>query len=234
MTMIAALAVLALTQSQDPDGARLRPGDVCYAVVAQGRVIGATRQTVREAVVGDRRVWDISIHQKVDAWGFEMRDRFLIDAADLRPVRTESVREASSAAPGQNVSIEYGDDRIRGSKSLGDTRTDIDVPLDRPVWDANLWGLTFSALPLAEGAELSVPTWHYDRGFGTFTVTVTGSRTVEGPEGPTEAWVLRASDGGQMTVEYLIDKRTRMELGYSAGPMVQRPGGDCSGMGPSQ
>lgn len=234
MTLIVALTVLALTQSQDPDGARLMQSDVCYAVVAQGRVIGATRQTIREAVVGDRRVWDIAIHQKVDAWGFEIRDRFLVDAADLRPLRMESVRSASSAALEQVVLIEYGAGRMRGSQSLGETRTDIDLPLDRPVWDANLWGLTFSALPLSEGAELTVPTWHYDRGFGTFTVSVTDSRTVEGPDGPTEAWVLRARDGGQMTVEYLIDKRTRMELGYSAGPMVQRLGGDCSGMAPSE
>jgi len=234
MTLIAALAVLALTHSQDPDGTRLTQSDVCYAVVAQGRVIGATRQTVRETVEGDRPVWDISIHQKVDAWGFEMRDRFLVDAADLRPIRVESVRAGSSAAPAQRVSLEYDEEHVRGTKVLGETSTEMDVALDQTVWDANLWGLTFSALALAEGAELTVPTWHYDRGFGRFTVTVTGSRTVDGPEGPTEAWVLRAGDGGQMTVEYLIDKRTRMELGYSAGPMVQRLDGDCSGMGRSE
>ena len=57
---------------------------------------------------------------------------------------------------------------------------------------------------------------------------------VEGPGGRTEAWVLRARDGGQMTAEYLIDKRTGMELGYSVGPMVQRLGGDCSGMARSE
>ncbi|HEV7227190.1 hypothetical protein [Brevundimonas sp.] len=228
------MALLAFTSGQDPDGALLMQGDACYALVVQDRVVGATRQTVREAVVDGRRVWEISIHQKADAWNFDMRDRIQVDAVDMRPIRYDSVRAASSTMPGQEVHLVYGADRVRGSKTLGETRTDIDVALDRPVWDGNLWGLTFSALPLAEGAELIVPVWQYDKGFGAFTVTVTGSRTVEGPAGTTEAWVLRATDGGRMTTEYLIDKQTRMELGYSAGPMVQRLGGDCSGMTPSE
>lgn len=212
-----------------PDGSRLIAGETCYAVEVNGQVLGATRQVVREVEHEGRPAWRIEIHQRLPAMQFEVRDAFLVDRADLGAIRYESDREASARAPAQTIRVSYGEDRLSGSKTVGETVTPIEARLEGSILDGNLWGLTFSGLDLHEGARHTLPFWHYDKGFGQFTVAVVGARAIETSTGPVDAWVLEAGDGSGRTTTYLIAKDDHAELGYSAGPFVQRLGGDCSG-----
>lgn len=232
--LISALAALALTLVARPDpvaipdGTRLAAGDTCYAVEVNGRVVGATRQVVRAADRDGRPVWIIDIHQRLPALQFDVHDRFEVDGEDLAALRYHSVRLASARAPAQQVEVDYGPSAIRGFRVVGEERTELHAAADGPVRDGNLWGLTFSALDLHEGARFTVPFWHYEKGYGTFQVAVTGTRSVDTPSGPVEAFVVEAGDGDGPSATYLIARETRAELGYSAGPFNQRPGGDCS------
>lgn len=213
----------------DPDGARLKAGETCFAIELNGQVMGATRQVVRAAEHEGRPAWRIEIHQRLPALQFDVRDTFLVDRRDLTAIRYESDRTASDRAPAQQVRITYGPESVSGSKTVGETSTPISERVDGPVHDGNLWGLTFSGLDLHEGARHTVPFWHYDKGLGTFTVAVVGSRVVETPDASVPAWVLEVGDGSGRTTSYLIAKANHAELGYSAGPFAQRLGGDCSG-----
>jgi len=213
----------------DPDGARLTAGVTCFAVELNGRVMGATRQSVQEVVHEDRPAWRIEIHQRLPAMQFDVRDTFLVDRRDLTAIRYESDRTASDRAPAQQVRITYGPESVSGSKTVGETSTPISERVDGPVHDRNLWGLTFSGLDLHEGARHTVPFWHYDKGLGAFTVAVVGSREVDTPDGSVAAWVVEVGDGSGRTTTYLIAKASHAELGYSAGPFAQRLGGHCAG-----
>lgn len=212
-----------------PDGSRLTAGEACYAVELNGHVRGATRQIVREVEHEGRPAWRIEIHQRLPAMQFEVRDIFLVDRQDLSAIRYESDRAASDRAPAQSIRISYGGDQISGSKRVGETVTPIEARLEGPVLDGNLWGLTFTSLDLQVGAHHALSFWHYDKGFGQFSVTVVGDRAVETPDGPVDAWVLEAGDGSGRTTTYLIAKDDHAELGYSAGPFRQTLGGDCTG-----
>ena len=231
--IISAIAATALTllapMDPDviPDGTRLVAGETCYAVELNGRPVGATRQVVRAAERDGRPVWIIDIHQRLPAMQFDVHDRFEVDRQDLAALRYESTRLASTRAPAQQIEVDYGPSTIRGFRVVGEDRTDISTPADGPVRDGNLWGLTFAALDLHDGARFTVPFWHYEKGHGAFQVAVTGTRSVDTPSGPVEAWVVEAGDGDGPTATYLIARETRAELGYSAGPFSQQPGGDC-------
>lgn len=212
-----------------PDGSRLIVGDSCYAIELNGEVMGATRQVVREVEHEGRPAWRIEIHQRLPAMQFDVRDTFVVDRRDLSAIRYESDRAASAHAPAQSIRISYGPDRLEGSKVEGDVLTPIEAQLGDPVLDGNLWGLTFSGLELYDGAHHSLSFWHYDKGFGQFSVAVVGDRAIETPDGPVDAWVLEAGDGSGRTTTYLIAKDDHAELGYSAGPFRQTLGGDCTG-----
>lgn len=212
-----------------PDGARLAAGATCYAVELNGQAVGATRQVVQAVEHEGRPAWRIEIHQRLPALQFDVRDVFIVDRRDLSAIRYESDRVASDRAPAQSIRIVYGRDRLAGSKTLGETPAPLEAQLGGPVLDGNLWGLTFSGLDLHEGARHTLAFWHYDKGFGQFSVAVVGDRMVETPSGPVDAWVLEAGDGSGRTTTYLIAKTSHAELGYSAGPFAQRLGGDCSG-----
>jgi hypothetical protein len=230
--MLSLLIALAAAPSPDPaglpDGRRLAEGETCYTLnMTRGEItrpIGVTWQSVRRSVRDGRPVLEIVVHQSVNGGAFDMRDEFVLDAATLRPISLTNRRKGEV-----HVRAAYGDGRITGEMTGADGATaPIDVPLDAPVWEGNLFGLTFAALPLADGAEFSLPWWQYDKGFGHFSVRVTGSETVGTPGGPVEAWVVEAAPGEGPPLTYLIGKSDHRELGYRAAQGSQSLGGDCS------
>jgi hypothetical protein len=236
--MLTAMILAAWAQALVPpavprvDGRRLQAGTACFAIERGGAPIGVTFQSVQAARAGRVPAWRIVVHQRVGGGRFELRDEFLVRRSDLRPIRLDSRRGARGASPGwHEIQIQYGATRITGTRTQQNGSAPIDVALGSPVWDGNLWGVTFGALPLREGGRFRLPFWQYDKGFGTFIVNVTGSEVVETPTGRTDAWVLEAGDDPGRLVRYLISKRTGAELGYGAGDMRQRIGGDCRGMG---
>ena len=230
--MIALLAGLLLGASQGPlpDGTRIHEDRACYTITLnRGGVetpMGVTWQTIERATVEGRAVLRVVVHQRVAGGPFDMRDTFLMDAATLRPIRLENDRKGE-----RHVTLDYADGRVTGSRTEADGAHAVDAALPGPVWEGNLFGVTFAALPLAAGATFEVPFYQYDKGLGAFSVRVTGEETVTTPEGPVDAWVLDVSTGGEgPPLTYLIGKADGRELGYRSARGGQSLGGDCSAL----
>ena len=224
MILATMLALAAL-----PDGGRLSAGTACYAIVretaAGPAVIGATWQSVRESEAAGEPAWDIVVHQRVGDGAFDLRDHFVLARKDLRPIAFDSRKLGKD-----HVRLTYANSRITGSRLEKDAAVPVDLPAPPLVWEGNLWGLTFGALPLAAGGEYSLPFYQYDKGFGTFTLRVTGSEMVETPKGKIEAWTVDAGTGPDKRVTYLLGKADGAELGTRAPGFATRLGGDCTGI----
>jgi len=222
--------LLALSPSQ-PAGDRLVDQDACFTITTtrdgKSTEFGHVRQTVRRTHIDGKEVLQVLVHQQGQG-GFDMRDSFVLDAATLRPLHFGNFR-----AGVRHVVLDYSASRVTGSKFGKDgKRGDVDVALAAPVWEGNLFGVMFAALPLAAGGEYRVPYYQYDKGLGEFTVRVTGAEIVRTPDGPVDAWVLDAGADDKQRVEYLIEKSPRRELGYRAPGFAQSLGGDCPAMPP--
>lgn len=209
---------LAAVATATPDGTRLAEGATCYTFAMGDKPLGVTWQSLRASEEGDTPVWDIVVHQRMIDGSFDMRDHFVLRRADLRPIRMASFKSGE-----EHVRVFYSADKVEtfrpGSAAMVEE-------LSSPVWDGNLWGLTYAALPLAEGAHFELPFYQYDKGFGRFTIDVVGSEDVAGRA----AWIVEADPGSGRKARYLIAKDAAEELGYSGGPIVQSPGGDCSAL----
>lgn len=225
------LALLAHDASVSPDGSRLMTGETCYqmSVIRNGEdtPLGRTYQRIDRETVAGRKVLHVLVHQEVQNGAISLRDSFVLDGDTMLPIAFTNVRNGE-----RHVELKYGIGLITGTRyGEGEVMEDLKVPLASLVWDGNLYGLTFAALPLSEGANFTLPFWQYDKGFGEFVVIVTGSRTVETPSGAVDAWVLEAGADRARLLTYFIAKSDNRELGYSSGSMSQMIGGDCSGLG---
>lgn len=224
---VVALSAL-LGASGELKGQRLPEGASCYVISSnrsgQAEPIGVTFQTVRRGVSAGRSVLFVSVRQRAANGRFDMRDDFVLDAKSLRPV---SLTNRSKGVVRAEVS--YGVHGITGRKlDASGQWVAMDVPLQGPVWEGNLFGLTFAALPLAKGRSFEIPFWQYDKGFGVFDVKVTATEVVQTPDGPREAWSLDVKAGSERTLTYVIGKTDHRELGYRAAQGAQTLGGDCS------
>lgn len=225
--MIELLAALA--QEPSMDGTLIRDDRACYTIsmVREGAAtpIGVTWQTIEHVEVDGQPRLRVIVHQRVNGGAFDMRDTFLLDAATLRPIRLENDRKGE-----RHVTLDYAPDRVTGSRVDAGAPQPIEVALPGPVWEGNLFGVAFAALPLTAGATFTIPYFQYDKGLGEFSVKVTGQETVETPQGAIDAWVLEASPGAGAPITYLIAKSDRRELGYRSARGAQTLGGDCSAL----
>lgn len=215
-----ALALLSMQAAALPklDGTLLHEGAFCYTIASGSTQVGVTWQSVRASVEGDRPAWDVTVHQRLADGSFDLRDTFVLERDTLQPIRMTSFKSGK-----QHALVSYSNGviaTVRPDKPAGTLRA------AGRVWDGNLWGLTFAALPLAEGAHFELPMYQYDKGLFTMTVDVVGTEDVDGRA----AWVLEADPGNGRKTRYLIAQDNRQELGYSAGPFGQRQGGDCSAL----
>lgn len=220
--MLFLLAAAASVPAMTPDGSRLREGEVCYEITATKdgatKVIGGAYQSVKRTRAGGADALAIIIHQRVGAGKFDMRDEFLVHRKDLRPISLHNVRNREV-----HVHLDYGETGITGFKTEKGVRAPVSVKTDGPVWDGNLWGLTFAAMPLQEGSTFELPMYQYDSGLGAFTGKVTGQETI----GAAKAWVVDAGVSEDRRTNYFITGDGR-ELGYAAGAMAQNLAADCS------
>ncbi|WP_439470555.1 DUF3108 domain-containing protein [Brevundimonas sp.] len=227
--MIALFGLLAgLAQGPSLDGTRVHEDRACYTIsMNRGGVetpMGVTWQTIERTVVDGRPVLRVVVHQRVGGGAFDMRDTFLLDAGTLRPIQLENDRKGE-----RHVTLTYGADAVTGERVEDGAVHEVDVALPGPVWEGNLFGVTFAALPLRAGATFEVPFYQYDKGLGAFNVRVTGEEAVTTPEGPVDAWVLDVTAGGEgPPLTYLIAKTGGRELGYRSARGGQTLGGDCS------
>lgn len=215
-------ALFALVQTAAPaiDGNLLKPSTACYAIVRGDAVIGATYQRVREATIEGVLAWDIVVHQRIGDGKFDLRDHFVLRRADLTPIAMDS-RKAGV----EHVRVAYGAGKAITTRPGAAA---VETVFAGRIWDGNLWGLTFAALPLAEGAHFELPFYQYDKGIGHFTLDVIGSERVDGRD----VWTVEVTSGDQRKVRYQIGKADRAELGYYGGGFAQRLGGDCSAIQP--
>jgi len=159
---------------------------------------------------------------------FDMRDHFVVARADLRPITFENRRGAKGAKGWQRIALRYAATRITGTRTDANGTRAIDVPLDGSVWEGDLWGITFGALPLKDGARLTLPFWQYDKGFGHFIVNVMGRDGSAQDRGAT--WAVDAGDDPSQLARYSLAAKDGAELGYKIAGFEQRLGGDCSGL----
>ena len=199
------------------DGTRLQPGSVCYAIVRGETVMGATLQTVKAITANGAPAWDVVVHQRVGD-KFDLRDHFVLRQKDLGPIAFDSRKSGV-----EHVRVAYKPGKLVTTRPGA---APVEIPLTGPVWEGNLWGLTFAALPLAEGVHFELPFYQYDKGLGRFSLDVVGSEKV----GERDAWVVETSPGGERKIRYLIGKADNAELGYAGGGFTQRLGGDCTGI----
>ncbi|WP_213978854.1 hypothetical protein [Sphingomonas sp. dw_22] len=215
-------ALLALAQAASPvvDGALLKPSTACYAIVRGDTVMGATFQKISAVTADGVPAWDIVVHQRIGDGKFDLRDHFVLRRADLTPIAMDSRKSGV-----EHVRVAYGKGRAVTTRPGA---APVETAFDGRIWDGNLWGLTFAALPLAQGAHFEMPFYQYDKGLGRFTLDVVGSEQVNGRE----AWTVEVTTSDQRKVRYQIGKADRAELGYYADGFAQRAGGDCSAIQP--
>ena len=231
--MLISLLALLSPQTPAPEGARLPDYDACYTISRTrdgvSQPIGVAWQTVQHGLRDGRPVVLVSVHQSIGNGAFDMRDDFVLDGSTLRPLSLVNRRNGEP-----HVELSYEEDRVRGTRTDEGRTSAIDVSLPSPVFEGNLYGVMFAALPLSDGTRFTLPYWQYDKGFGEFRLYVAGSETVETPDGPAEAWVVAASAEAGRELTYYIGKSDRRELGYRAPQGAQFLGGDCSAIAKSE
>jgi len=212
-----------------PDGRQLATGQYCYTIteVKNGAEtpVGVTFQSISRGQSEGTDTLAIVVHQHLFSGKFDMRDSLLLRRDDLRPIRLDSDRDG---AP--HVHLDYTDRHISGWKMAKGTKQTISVDLNGPVWDGNLWGETFAAMPLSTGASLRLPAYQYDSGLGMFYIDVQGQREEALPTGQVKAWVIKTRLGSSPQIEYTVSTNPGLELAYAAGPSAQHMGGDCKGI----
>ena len=174
-----------------PDGSRLALGQYCYNMTAMKngaeKPIGVTFQSISRQQFQGVDALAIVVHQHMFSGKFDMRDSFLLRRSDLRPMLLDTDRDGVP-----HVHLDYSERQITGWKMVGATKQPIHVDLAGPVWDGNLWGETFAALPLASHAALTLPTYQYDSGLGTFYIDTSDQHEESTPAGKVHAWQIKA------------------------------------------
>ena len=212
-----------------PDGTALNIGDSCYTMFSTTggkHPIGVTFQSIRPVRAGSLDALAVVVHQHMSDGKFDMRDAFLLRRKDLLPISLENTRFGKP-----HVHLEYGDRKVDGWKLAKDGHKDeIHLTFATPVWEGNLWGVTFAALPLREGGSYRLPIYQYDSGPDEFLVDVKAPGQNPAVRTSDPQWELRAGTAA-FRADYRVSKGPqRMEDSYVAGTQIQEPGGDCSGV----
>jgi hypothetical protein len=207
------------------DGALLPIGDACYTVPApeQGKSAGNILRRVER--IDDKRLM-ITIASRFNG-GPLLTSRIEVALPSLRPIRTIEQTDGET-----NLSVRYRDGKARGMVRGEDGRRQTsEVPLPGPVWDEETIEFVLAALPLAEGAHIEMPVFHFGRGSGVTRIDVRRSISAEGVGGgPMPAWEIEASTRSDMTITFLVAKADRRLLAVEVGGVRSVLGGDCSGL----
>lgn len=209
-----------------PDGRKLKAVDQCFVIARGGQPMGLTHQTVKAVIANGKPAWDVVVHQRIGDGKFDMRDHFVLARTDLLPISFDNRRNGE-----EHVRLSYLKGRITGTRIDKGVAAPIDLAAPPPVWDGNLWGVTFGALPLKQGARFDLPYYQYDQGLAHFALTVKGSEDVVTPTGTVAAWQVELPGKNGVTT-LLLAKRDGAELGTRSGPFTTTLGGDCSAMDP--
>ena len=205
-----------------PNGSLIQNGSTCYTTSIQKAdkldVLGITWQSIQRAKLGERDVIKVVIHQWMAGGKLDMRDSFVLDAKDLQAIAFTNERNGK-----RHVQLAYSEGRVRGTRLKPDgSSEEIDTVTGSPIWDGNLYGVMFAALPLTQDAQYRLPTYHYDKGIGEHKVKVIAQEA--------GVWELEVEINDNLRPRYQIEQISRRELGYKAGPYVNALGGDCTAL----
>ncbi|PHY13008.1 hypothetical protein CSW58_08660, partial [Caulobacter sp. B11] len=146
LALAAALVAPPVAPPVVPDGRLIADDAACFtiAMTRDGvtRPMGVTWQTITQARQDGRAVLKVVVHQRIAGGAFDMEDRFVLDAATLRPIQFDNFRKGQP-----HVSLRYGATRIEGEIHEPQGVRAISEPLSGPVWEGNLFGVLFAALP---------------------------------------------------------------------------------------
>ena len=217
-TLATVLASAVAAATATPQGDRLQAGTSCYDITmtkgGQTQVIGHTFQSLEWVKRDGKPALQVVVHQRMGD-KFDMRDTFVLDGATLRPIELNNTRFGKP-----HVRDVYTDGKVDETKwDEQGKETTVEKPLAKPVWEGNLFGVMFAALPLKAGDRYSIPFYQYDKGEGAFSIEVTATREVDTPTGKREAIVLQAGPSESERVEYLVGADPRIELGYASEKM---------------
>ena len=225
-----ALWLLSIAPLVVPDGALVHVEQACYAMnrVRDGKPkqFGVTWQKIERNNVDGRDVLEVVVRQHAQDGSFDMRDEFMLHAGTLLPIHFRNTRDGKLF-----VELNYTKGHITGFRTQKDgSRSKVDLAVDHPVWEGDLYGVLFAALPLKKGGEYRIPYYQYDQGLGEFSIRVIGTELVDTPHGPVSAWALDAGPNEKQRIKYLIAKKPRRELGYQGKYVTQVLGGECKAL----
>ena len=225
------LPISLLFASVLPSGDRLKEDSACYTTVriAEGQApspIFNVLQTIKFTKHEGKPAVEVVVHQRRLDGKISLRDHFLLDATSLRPFEFRSERNGVEVAK-----LSYSDTRILGTKVSHEGKQEtVDLALSRPVWEGNLWGITFGAVPHQLGENYVIPFYQHDKGLGEFKFKVIGNEVVQTPDGKVDAWVLDLALDNNRKMQYLVSRADGRELGLRGSGYAQFLGGDCSAL----
>lgn len=206
-----------------PDASRLTEGQRCYEMQRGGEPFGFTRQTIEAAPSIKGPAWNIRIEQIIPANDFRFTDTFLVERDTLAPIAFHSVLKGEEIAR-----LLYFGDRVTGWKKGEEAVERVDLSLEEPVLEGNLWGLTLSSLPLDEAYSVRIPVYQYHRNLTEFVIDVEGEETIETPDGPRDVWLVKLGHSPEQRATYLIGKADGTEYGYRGPGFSQAMLADCT------
>jgi hypothetical protein len=144
-----------------PNGSVLALGDTCYTITANkdgsAQPIGYVFQSLKSQQIDGTEILTVVVHQHLLSRRFDMRDSLVLRRVDLLPLHLDTDRDGVP-----HVHLDYVANRVTGWKMVNGSKESIDVKFAGPVWDGNLWRVTFAALPLKTGKSYQLPTYQYD------------------------------------------------------------------------
>lgn len=176
----------------EADGSILEPARMAFLTTLQirGKTLTINQTRTLERIRRDgRELWAV-VEESKTSRGTGV-DSVLLDRDRLVPVRRHATGQG-------DIQLTYTPDSISGSLSFGQSRTDVGVGLQAPVY-AGGPGLetALAGLPLEKGYSATIRTFDpQQQEVRTRKLEVTGTETVEVPAGEFDVFVVKATPSG--------------------------------------
>lgn len=208
-----------------PNGHLVPEGDYCYTAKAGPKGKEQVMALVRQQVVRKGDKMEVLVHQHIVPRKMDMIDRFTLRAHDMTPNKLDHTMTG-----GQKVTLTYHmkgkEGHITGTRA-GKKAGPVDVNFTGKIWEGNLWGTLYAALPLDQKTSYSIPMYQYDKNLFSMEISDVRTTTIDFQGADTPVYEVDVKASGR-TVTYYIRQSDRLELGYAMPGFSQWLGGDCS------
>lgn len=210
-----------------PSSDYLAVGNYCYlSSVPDGENQKKVVAKVSKKIVKKGEETFIAIHQVMPSRNFNMKDQFVLNR-DMTPTHFYHSRMG-----GKSLSIDYDYDGVSTSVFLLGQQTNEDgfsLKFDGKLWEGNLWGTLFTALPLQQNTTFSIPTYHYQNGPSNLEIVDVRKNDIVFNKQSIPVFEVDVNASGLMTT-YFVSVEDRVELGYENSAFSQWIGGNCNDM----